>query len=129
MKPELMLLAWAAVLTLVQAVIAVHGALMQVGLPMLAGNREGMPEIKGWGGRAARAHRNMLESLILFDVLVLVAQIAGVRNPMTLLGAQLFFWGRVAHGIVYILGLPWLRTAAWGVSVAGLVLIFLQLIQ
>jgi uncharacterized MAPEG superfamily protein len=101
---------------------------LQVGLPTLAGNREGLPEMTGWAGRAARAHRNMLESLILFAVLVLVAHIVGVRNGMTLLGAQLFFWGRVAHAIIYIAGIPWLRTAAWAVSVVGLILIFLQLI-
>ena len=79
-------------------------------------------------GRATRAHRNMLESLILFAVLVLVAHSAGIRNEMTLLGAQLFFWGRFAHAAIYLAGIPWLRTAAWGVSVAGLVLIFAQLI-
>lgn len=127
MTPELMYLVWAAVLTFVLVVIAVAGATLQVGLPTLAGNREGLPEMRGWAGRAARAHRNMLENLILFAVLVLVAHIANVHNAMTLLGAQLFFWGRIAHAIIYIAGLPWLRTAAWGVSVAGLVLIFLQL--
>src|SRR5258706_2988874 len=58
MKPELTLLVWATLLTLVQAVIAVQGALMQLGLPKLAGNREGMPEIAGWGGGAGRAHPN-----------------------------------------------------------------------
>ena len=97
MTPELMYLVWSAALTFVLVLIAVSGATLEVGLPRLAGNREGMPEMTGWAGRAARAHRNMLESLILFAVLVLVAHIAGVRNSMTLLGAQLFFWGRVAH--------------------------------
>ena len=128
MTPELMYLVYAAALTFVLVLIAVSGATMKVGLPMLAGNREGLPEFTGWVGRAVRAHRNMLESLILFAVLVLVAHIAGVRNEMTLLGAQLFFWGRVAHAVFYIAGIPWLRTAAWGVSVVGLLLIFLQLI-
>ena len=127
MTPELMYLVWSAALTFVLVLIAASGAALEVGVPRLAGNREGLPEITGWAGRAARAHRNILESLILFAVLVLVAHIAGVRNSMTLLGAQLFFWGRVAHAIIYIAGIPWLRTAAWGVSVAGLVLIFLQL--
>ena len=47
---------------------------------------------------------------------------------MTLLGAQLFFWGRVAHAIVYIAGIPWARTVAWTVSVIGLILIFGQLV-
>jgi uncharacterized MAPEG superfamily protein len=128
MKPELNLLVWATVLTLVQAVIAVHGALMQVGLPMLAGNREGMPEIKGWGGRAARAHRNMLENLVLFAILAIVAVLADKTNGTTLLGAQIFFWARVAYAAVYIAGLPWIRTGVWAVSVVGLAMIFLQLI-
>jgi len=128
MKPELMLLVWAAVLTLVQAVVAVQGALMQVGLPMLAGNREGMPEIKGWGGRAARAHRNMLENLVLFAVLVLAAVVAGKTNDTTLLGAQIFLCARIAYVLVYLAGLPWVRTAVWGVSVVGLAMIFAQLI-
>jgi uncharacterized MAPEG superfamily protein len=128
MKPELNLLVWATVLTLVQAVIAVHGALMQVGLPMLAGNREGMPEIKGWGGRAARAHRNMLENLVLFAILVMVAVLADRTNGTTLLGAQIFFYARIVYALVYIAGLPWIRTGVWAVSVVGLAMIFLQLI-
>ena len=128
MSVELTLLLWAAGLTVVQAVIAVLGALLQVGLPALAGNRESLPEIQGWAARAVRAHRNMLESLVLFAVLVLVAQAMETTNEMTVLGAQLFFWGRVAYAGVYLVGIPWLRTGVWGVSLAGLVLIFLQLI-
>jgi uncharacterized MAPEG superfamily protein len=128
MKAELSLLVWAGLLTLVQAVIAVQGALMQVGLPTLAGNRDGLPEIKGWGGRAARAHRNMLENLVLFAILVLVAVVADKTNAMTLLGAQIFLYARIAYAAVYIAGLPWVRTAVWGVSVVGLAIIFVQLI-
>jgi uncharacterized MAPEG superfamily protein len=128
MKPELTLLTCAVVLTLVQAVVAVLGALMQVGLPMLAGNREGMPEITGWGGRAARAHRNMLENLVLFAALVLVAVAAGKTNAMTLLGAQIFVYARLAYAAVYLAGIPWLRTGVWAVSVVGLAMIFLQTI-
>jgi uncharacterized MAPEG superfamily protein len=128
MTPELTYLVWSAVLTFVLVLIAVSGAQLQVGLPTLAGDREGLAEIKGWAGRARRAHANMLENLILFAILVLVAHAAGVRNGMTLLGAQLFFWGRVAHAVLYLAGTPWVRTAAWGVSVIGLLLIFWQLI-
>ena len=86
-----------------------------------------MPEIAGWAGRAIRAHRNMLESLVLFAILVLVAKAVGVSNGLTVLGAQLFFFGRLAHAVIYLIGVPWLRTAAWAVSIVGLALIFLQL--
>ena len=128
MKPELMLLVWAAVLTFVQMLVAASGATLQVGLPMLAGNREGFAPCTGWAGRAQRAHRNMLESLVLFASLVLVAVIAGKTNSTTLLGAQIFLWARLAYAVIYVAGIPWLRTAVWFVSVIGLVLIFLQLL-
>ncbi|OGA22764.1 MAG: hypothetical protein A3H34_01075 [Betaproteobacteria bacterium RIFCSPLOWO2_02_FULL_67_19] len=128
MKPELTWLLWSVLLAFVQVLVAVQGAMLQVGLPKLAGNREGMPEITGWAGRAARAQRNMVENLLLFAVLVLIAVAAGRTNAATLLGAQLFFWARLAYAGVYIAGIPWLRTGVWTVSVVGMILIFLQLI-
>ncbi len=128
MSVELSLLVWAVALTVVQMVIAASGATMQVGLPTLAGNRDDVPALTGWVARAQRAHRNMLESLVLFAALVLVAVDVNATNAMTALGAQLFFWGRVAYAVVYIAGIPWLRTGVWAVSVVGLVLIFLQLV-
>jgi uncharacterized MAPEG superfamily protein len=127
MKPELMWLLWAVALTFVQMLVAVSGATMQVGLPLLAGNRDAVPAFGGWVGRAQRAHHNMLESLVLFAALVVTAVLAGKTNSATLLGAQLFFWARLAYAFVYIAGIPWLRTAVWLVSVIGLALIFVQL--
>ena len=128
MSIDIKLLIWSVALTLVQAVIAVIGAQLQVGLPMLAGNRENLPVIVGWAGRAQRAHRNMLENLVLFGLLVLVATATGKANATTALGAELFFWARIAYAVIYLAGIPWARTAAWGVSVVGLLMIFLQLI-
>ena len=128
MTNELTYLLWSVALTFIIMLIAVSGATLQVGLPKLAGNREGLPDCTGWVGRATRAHRNILESLVLFAVLVLVAQALNIHNGLTLLGAQLFFWGRVAHAIVYIAGIPWLRTVVWLVSVVGLILLFTAVI-
>ena len=128
MKPEMMLLLWAVALAFAQALVAVQGAFMQVGLPMLAGNRENVPAITGWAGRAARAHRNMLENLALFIPLVVIAVVAGKTNAMTLLGAQIFVWARLAYAVVYVAGIPWLRTGVWFVSVIGMVLVFAQLV-
>ncbi|HZV20034.1 MAG TPA: MAPEG family protein [Hyphomicrobiales bacterium] len=128
MPLELKLLVWSVALTFILVVIAVSGATHEIGLGTLAGNRQDFPEMKGWAGRAQRAHRNMLESLVLFASLILVAQITGKLNAMTALGAQLFFWARVAHAAIYIAGIKWLRTLAWAVSIAGLILIFLQVV-
>jgi uncharacterized MAPEG superfamily protein len=61
MTPELTYLVWSTALTFALVLIAVAGATLEVGLPKLAGNREGVPEMTGWAGRAARAHRGMLK--------------------------------------------------------------------
>ena len=128
MKTELALLVGAVALAMIQVVVAVFGAMRQVGLPILAGNRENIPDILGWGGRAARAHRNMVENLVLFAALVLTAHAAGISSTMTVLGAQLFVWGRVAYAVLYVAGIPWARTAAWAVSVLGMLLILAELV-
>ncbi len=128
MSPELKLLVWSVALAFAQCLVAVVGAMLQVGLPTLAGNRESMPAITGWGGRAERAHRNMLQSLVLFTALVLVAQVTNKLDATTALGAQLFFWARLAYAAVYLIGLPWVRTGVWAISVLGLVLIFIRLV-
>jgi uncharacterized MAPEG superfamily protein len=127
-KPELVWLLWAVALTLVQMLLAVGAATLQVGLPALAGNREGLAPCTGWAGRAQRAHRNMLENLVLFAALVLIAVVSDRTNATTLLGAQLFFWARLVYAGVYLAGIPWLRTLVWLASVVGLVLIFSQLL-
>jgi len=127
MPIELQLLVWAAILALVQMIVAVVGANSQVSLPVLAGNRDNMPALTGWALRAQRAHLNMLESLVVFAILVLVANATGRLSEMTALGANLFFWGRLAYALVYLAGIPWLRTLIWGVSVAGLLLILAEL--
>lgn len=129
MGTELSLLVWSVALMFVQVLIAAQGATGQVGLGTLAGNRDDVPVLTGWAGRAQRAHRNMLENIVLFAALVLVAQVAGKTNAMTALGAHLFFWARLAYAGIYLAGIPWLRTGAWAVSVVGMILIFIQLIR
>jgi len=128
MTQDLTMLIWTVALTFVQMLIAAAGANSQVGLVTLAGNRDAMPAVTGWPGRAARAHANMLENLPLFAALVLVAQVTNHANPMTALGAHLFFWARLIYAIVYVAGVPWLRTIVWLVSVIGMLMIFGQLV-
>jgi uncharacterized MAPEG superfamily protein len=128
MTLELKLLVWSTALALAQMLIALLGAIAQVGLLPLVGNRESLPAIDGWGGRAQRAHRNMLESLTIFAAVVLVVQVVGKSNAVTALGAQLFFWSRLAYAPVYVIGIAWLRTGLWGVSFVGLLQILSQIL-
>ncbi len=70
-----------------------------------------------------RAHLNMIENLVLFAALVLIAAVAGKANATTAMGAMIFFWGRLAYAVIYLVGIPWLRTLAWFVSVIGMAMI------
>jgi uncharacterized MAPEG superfamily protein len=123
MSHDLQMLVWSAVLAIVQMLIAAVAANRQLGTPILVGNRESVPALTGWAGRAQRAHLNMLESLAIFAIFVIVAQLTGRANASTALGATLFFWARLIYAVVYVAGIPWLRTLIWAVSFAGIILV------
>lgn len=127
MKPELTLLVWSIILAIAHMLIAVQALVSTKGLMTALGNRENLPELPGWAGRAVRANRNMAENLSLFAAAVLMASVLGISNSMTLLGAQLFFYARVAYAVCYLGGIPWLRTLSWVASIAGVALILWQL--
>ncbi len=129
MSPDLKYLLLSTVLTFVQVLVAAMGANQAVGLNTLAGNREGLGEIPGWAGRAKRAHLNMIENMVLFAALVLIAAAAGKANAMTAMGAMIFFWARLAYAVIYVAGIAWLRTLAWFVSVIGMAMIAWELLK
>ena len=58
---------------------------------------------------------------------VVIAAVAGKANATTAMGAMIFFWARLAYAIIYVAGIPWLRTVAWTASVVGMIMIALQL--
>jgi uncharacterized MAPEG superfamily protein len=128
MTPDLGYLLMSVVLTFVQMLIAAAAANQAVGLTTLAGNREDVPALTGIAGRAKRAHLNMIENMVLFAALVLIAAVAGKANAATAMGAMIFFWARLAYAVIYVAGIPWLRTAAWFVSVIGMIMIAWQLL-
>ena len=128
MNTELTMLVFSALLTLVLAFPRVAALVLAKGLPIAAGNRDVDYPLSDWAERAGRAHSNMIENLPVFAVLVLVAHVAGVSNETTALGATLFLWGRVAHAVIYIAGIAYLRTAAFGVSLIGLGMIALEIL-
>jgi len=71
----------------------------------------------------------MIENMVLFVPLVFLVIASGKSNQWTVLGAELFFWGRVAYALIYLAGFPWVRTLAWAISVAGMVMMGWQLFK
>jgi uncharacterized MAPEG superfamily protein len=74
----------------------------------------------GMAARLRRASANMNENLPLFAALVLVVHVAGKANETSALGAQVFFYARVVHTVIYAFGVPYVRTFVWAVSVVGM---------
>lgn len=127
MTADLVWLVWAGVLAFVLTMAAALGRMAQLGLPMMAGNREHLPPAEGWVGRAGRAQANLLENLPLFIILVVAAHLAGKADGVALTGCAVFVWARVAHAAVYIAGIAWVRTLCFAVSVVGLAMILARL--
>ena len=129
MPIELTMLALSAVLCVLLVLPYTNGITLRFGLATAAGNREDVPPLTGWVGRSKRAHANMVENLIPFTALVLAAQAGGKFGALTAVGAQLFFYARVAHAIAYIAGIAYLRTLVWIVSVVGMALFVVAIFQ
>ena len=128
MTIDLWSLVWTGVLCLVIPLIYGVGRSQTTGgMQWALGNRDQPLAVPTWAARAERAHANLVENLPPFAILVLVANLAGVANYWTALGAQLFLWSRVAHVVVYTAGWIGVRTAVFLVGIAGEVLILIQL--
>lgn len=81
-----------------------------------------------WAQRAQRAHLNMVETLPAFiAVLVGTDYLIGDSAGLVVgLCAKVFFFARLAHAIVYILGVPGLRTPIYLISWASILMIAKQ---
>ena len=123
MTYSLHLVMYAAILTWLMLIVAAllrTRAWTPAGLKIAFGNRDNVSQISPLAFRADQTAQNTLEGFILFAPLVITAHVAGLDNAQTAFGAALFFWARVAYVPVYLIGIAYLRTAIWLVSVAGL---------
>jgi uncharacterized MAPEG superfamily protein len=93
------------------------------GVAWAVGNRDVEPTTPPWVGRAERAARNHFENLPLFVVVVLVAHAAGVHDDVTRTAAVVFVVARVAHTLVYWLGITVVRTLSYYAALGAVVAI------
>ncbi|HXX08549.1 MAG TPA: MAPEG family protein [Pseudolabrys sp.] len=78
-----------------------------------------------WAQRLYFAHTNAVENLIIFAPLVLILDAQGHSTESTVMACAVYFWARLAHAIVYTMGVPVLRTLAFAVGFAAqVVLVF-----
>jgi len=82
-----------------------------------------------WGMRANRAYVNAVESFAPFAALVIVVHLAGKANATTAFLATSFFWLRLAHAVVYLLGVPYVRTVVFTLGYVAVIGIFWEVIK
>ena len=69
-----------------------------------------------WGGRAVRAHSNLADNLAMYAVVIGMAYLTGSTNDVTQFAGIILLIARVLHAVVYIVGIPYLRTAVFAVA-------------
>jgi uncharacterized MAPEG superfamily protein len=128
MTPEFILLALTLILALVQIGAAAVARTAELGVKWNAGPRDvESPPPGKVAGRLMRAQANLFETLPIFAAAVIVAHIAGKDGTLTVLGAQLYFFGRLVYLPLYAFGVPYIRSLVWLVAAAGLVMVIVAL--
>ena len=128
MSTDLTMLAWTAGLTIVLWLPYILAHIVNVGLlPAVTYKADDVP-LPDWAARAKKAHYNAIENLVPFAALVLVAHLANAANEATAAASITYFWARVAHYVLYALGVPFGRTLCFAVGWAAMVCIFWQIV-
>ena len=125
---EIRMLCWAMVLGLAQLAIATLLALKDQGLSYNMSPRDEASPVARLTARFQRAFGNFRETFVYFAVAILAVTLTSRNNATSALGAQLYFWARLVYVPVYAAGIPALRTAIWAVSIAGIVMVLIQLL-
>ena len=117
MTKELMWLTLTVILTGVLWIPYVIDRIVVRGLmgAMANPSRNDKPQ-RPWAQRLYFAHTNAVDNLVIFAALVLILNVMDHSTQSTVIACAVYFWARLAHVIVYALGVPVLRTLAFAVG-------------
>jgi uncharacterized MAPEG superfamily protein len=130
MSPELKYLAFTALLTAslwipyIVAQVVTNGPLQ----PLNYVDPTPRP-VPDWGKRAHRAYLNAIETFAPFAALVVAIQLAGKNDSMTAFWAMSYFWIRLAHAIVFLAAIPYIRTILFVLGYVCVVGLFVELVK
>jgi len=99
------------------------------GITWMFYNRDTVLEgVAPWGGRAVRAHGNLADNLAIYASVIGIAHITGATNGTTLIAGIVLLIARVLHAMIYIAGIPYLRTAVFAVGQFAMLVYVWQII-
>ena len=123
---EMQMLWLSVALGLVQLVLVVVSSGLARRTNWALGARdEAGPPFGKVGARLDRALSNAVQSFAFFAAAVLIANTLNRHTQLSELGAQIYFWARVAYVPLYAAGIPVVRTLVWTVGIAVIVMVML----
>ena len=126
--PEMAALAASVVLLIVQVFLQALTATADLGLEWNASPRDEARKPGVLAGRSERALKNLLETYPAFVALALALVVTGQSGQLGAGGAWLWLSARVVYVLLYLIGVPYVRSVVWLGSVFGLAIMFFSLI-
>ena len=130
MTPDLWILLSLALLTEILTLPPVVArAAVPGGVRWIFYNRDTVLQgVAPWGGRAVRAHDNLADNLAMYAAVIGIAHITGATNGATMAAGEVLLAARVLHAVVYIAGIPYLRTAVFAVAQLAMLVYVWQIV-
>lgn len=125
MGSELQILALYGILVVALVLLQVVLAIPQLGLGYLLGPRDERRRLEGVAGRSYRALENSGMHMALFAAAILALGIQDRFSETTLFAAQIFLVARVIYAVVYLAGIPVVRTLAFVLALLANAWLFL----
>lgn len=128
MPIEIKYLAWVTVLTLLMRIPWMIDKLAVRGLDKITQYPDDSEPLSAWGRRAWIAHEDALGNLVTFAILVVLLHLVDWSNGWTQGAAAVYFYTRVLHFVVYVLGVPRIKSIAFLVAFAAQLVLAWQLL-
>lgn len=126
MTPELAMLTAAVLWGFIQLVAAAQTANAQYGLKWAASPRdEDMPPLRPLPGRINRNFRNYMETFPFFAAAVLIAEATETHDALTYWGSVAYLGGRIVYTLLYVTGVPLIRSLFWNIAAFGMLAVLI----
>ncbi|MBD2448947.1 MAPEG family protein [Nostoc sp. FACHB-152] len=87
------------------------------------GNRDKMPDVPPWVGRADRAQRNHHDNLAMIAIVIVIAHLTAQNDSVTAYAAIAIVVLRILHSLSYIFGITGIRSLAYFGAILALFVI------
>lgn len=130
MPHEILVLALGVALLFVHISVQAIMATLELGRTWNAGPRDDRILVKGVrAGRAERALKNYLETFAALIALSLALTVLNKTGGIGATGAWIWLLARIVYIPLYLMGIPYIRSAVWVLAAFGLFLMFIALFQ